>query len=144
MWRGLVESICSGAHFAAPASASGIAEVEAALGVAVPPELQALWLEASGITDRYGAGVWNAERVIRDNLEFRSYPEQNDLYMTFEPCFFFADTGGGDQFFLPIQADGRINRPDVFAWDHENDSRERVASDLRRFVQGWFAGELIR
>jgi len=64
--------------------------------------------------------------------------------MTFEACFFFADAGNGDQFFFPIQADGRINRPDVFVWDHESDSREWVANRLRHFVEEWFSGRLIR
>jgi hypothetical protein len=135
MWRELVESVCSDCRFVTPAAASAVAEVQAALSVPAPPELQALWQEANGVTDRYGDGIWSAEQVVRDNLEFRSYPEQNDLYMSFESCFFFADAGNGDQFFFPIQTDGRINRPDVFVWNHEDDSREWVAGNLRRFVE---------
>jgi hypothetical protein len=144
MWRELVESACSDCRFTTPAAESAAVEVQAALGTPAPSELQALWLEANGIQDRYGDGIWSVDRVIRDNLEFRSYPEQNDLYMTFEACFFFADAGNGDQFFFPIQADGRINRPDVFVWDHESDSREWVANRLRHFVEEWFSGRLTR
>jgi hypothetical protein len=106
--------------------------------------LRAFWQEANGTTDRYGDGIWSAEQVIRTNLEFRSYPEQNDLYMTFEACFFFAGAGNGDQFFFPVQADGQIHRPDVFVWDHESDSRKWVANDLQHFVTAWFAGKLIQ
>jgi len=144
MWREIVGGISSTCTLAAPADEPALTELTAALGVAAPPDLQALWLEANGIRDRHGDGIWSIERVIRDNLEFRSYPEQNDLYMTFESCFFFAGAGNGDQFFFPIQADGRINRPDVFVWNHETDAREWAASDLRRFVEQWFGGRLTR
>src|SRR5690348_12775719 len=62
-----------------------------------------------------------ALRSIRPNNQ-RSYPEQNDLYMPFDPLFVFAWVGNGDLFFFPIQAGG-IHRDDVFLWDHETDSR---------------------
>lgn len=142
MWRELAKSVCLDCRFAAPAAMSAAEEVRAALGVPAPPALQALWQETNGLWNDTGDGIWSAERVIRDNLEFRSYPEQNELYMTFESSFFFA--GMEDLFFFPIQADGHINRPDVFVWSHETDSRELVSRDLRRFVEDWFGDKLIR
>jgi hypothetical protein len=106
------------------------------------PELRSLWLESNGILDRFGDAIWPVERVIRDNLELRSYPEQNELYMPFDPLFCFGHAGNGDLFFYPIQADGKINWPVVFAWDHESDSRKWVADNLQRFVEQWFSGKL--
>jgi SMI1-KNR4 cell-wall len=143
MWRELVEALCSDCHFAPPASDAVLAEVEEALGVAPPSDLRTLWLETNGIRNQYGEGIWSAERVIRDNLEFRSYPEQNDLYMPFEPLFFFAHVCNGDQYFFPIQAGG-IHRLDVFCWDHESDSRFWMANNLWEFVEKWFSGQLER
>jgi hypothetical protein len=144
MWRELITAVCSDCRFAPPATEEAMQEVRAALGIAAPPELCELWSECDGIADRFGDGIWPAERVIRDNLEMRCYPEQNDLYMSFESCFFFADAGNGDLFFFPIQADGGIHRADVFIWDHESDSRRWVANNLQQFAERWFGGELER
>jgi SUKH superfamily protein len=144
MWRQLVEGACSDCSFSPPASETAINDVEAALGVQVPEDLRGLWLEANGIRDRFGDGIWSVEEVVGRNLDLRSHPEQNDLYMSFDSLFCFAGAGNGDLFFLPIQADGRINRPDVFAWNHEIDSREWVAGNLQQFVERWFRGELVR
>lgn len=106
-----------------------------ALSLPVPDELRALWQEANGVRDRYGPMIWSTQAIIEENLELRAYPDQNDLYMTFESMLCFMDDGGGDLFFFPIQADGRVNRPDIFVWKHETDSREWVASSLRQFVE---------
>jgi hypothetical protein len=142
-WRDLVQGICPKCRFEPPASEEALVEVaEALLGVVAPEDLQALWREANGIADAYGDGIWSVERTIRENLELRSYPEQNDMYMPFDPLFCFADAGNGDLFFFPIQAGG-INRRDVFRWDHENDNRVWVASDLQRFVEKWYSGQFF-
>jgi hypothetical protein len=142
MWRELIQAVCAECKCAPPAAEEVLTELETALGVAVPPELRALWLEANGVGDQYGDGIWSVEQTIRDNLEFRSYPEQNDLYMPFDHLLFFAGAGNGDQFFFPIQADGGIHRPDIFVWDHETDSRKWVAGNLERWVEQWYAGKL--
>ena len=97
-----------------------LAEVEEALGIAVPMELLGLWRECNGIAMKYGEGIWTAEETIRENLELRSYPEQNDLYMPFDPLICFAWVGNGDLFFFPIQAGGIHN--------------------LETFVTRWFSG----
>ena len=61
--------------------------------------------------------------------------------MSFDPLFCFAGAGNGDLFFFPIQAGG-INRPDVFLWDHENDSRTWKCGTHQQFVDQWFRGQL--
>jgi len=140
-WQELVQGFNPDCNFAPPATEEVLAEVEEALGVAVPEELLGLWRECNGITGKYGAGIWSAEETIRENLELRSYPEQNDLYMSFDPLFCFAWAGNGDLFFFPIQAGG-IHNADIFIWNHENDSRMWVANDLELFVNKWFRGQL--
>jgi len=42
MWRELVESVCSECTFAPPGDEQSLNDIEAALGVALPPELRAL------------------------------------------------------------------------------------------------------
>ncbi|MQY34015.1 hypothetical protein SRB17_19810 [Streptomyces sp. RB17] len=76
--------------------------------------------ESNGIEGEYGDGlVWSAERIASENQSLREDAELATLYMPFDPLLFFADAGNGDLFaLLP-----RIDRPDVFVWNHEDDSR---------------------
>ena len=53
----------------------------------------------------------------------------------------FADAGNGDQFAFPIVG-GSIRGTDVFAWDHENDSRSWVAPSLQTYLEGWLSGKI--
>ena len=137
-WHNLVRAVCGDCTFAPPASVVEIAEVEAALMVRVPDELAALWRETNGVQSPSGEQIWSAQTVIRQNLELRGNADLNDLYMTFESVLFFAEPGNGDLLFLPIQADGKINRLDIFAWDHETDSRTWTSPNLSRFIETFF------
>jgi hypothetical protein len=62
--------------------------------------------------------------------------------MPFDHLLFFGDAGNGDQFAFSIQADGAIHRPDVFAWNHEDDSRVWVAPTLKVFFERSLAGKI--
>lgn len=143
MWREIIQAACADWAFASPASDASLAEIEAALGVALPEELSALLRETDGVSHReYGYSLlWSAKTILEQNLEFRSYPDQNELYMPFDPLLFFAEAGNGDQFFFPIQAGG-IHRADIFVWDHETDSRTWIASNLQSFIDRWGSGVL--
>ncbi len=79
--------------------------------------------------------IWSTQEVIEENLELRAYPDQNNLYMSFESMLCFMPDGGGDLFFCPIQGDGKVNRSDIFVWKHETDSREWVAPNLQQFLE---------
>ncbi|MFU9037500.1 MULTISPECIES: SMI1/KNR4 family protein [Streptomyces] len=63
--------------------------------------------------------IWSAERIVRENQSLREDSELATLYMPFDPLPFFADAGNGDLFALLA----KIDRPDVFVWNHEDDSR---------------------
>ena len=54
---------------------------------------------------------------------------------------FFGDAGNGDQFAYPIQ-NGKIQRNDIFVWNHEDDSRTWVAPDLKYYIEWWLTGKL--
>jgi len=94
--------------------------------------------------DEYGAGIWSVARLLETNLQMREDSRGSDLYMVFDNLLLIADAGNGDLFAYPIQGDGAINRPDIFLWDHETDSRQWVAGSLQQFVERWFGGELQR
>ena len=140
MWRELVAELTPHASFRPPAPAAAMQEAEEALSQSLPPSLRNLLAESDGIQGEHGLGlVWNVERIVTDNLAFRTSPDFARLYMPFAPLLFFADAGNGDQFaFLSPPVD----RDDIFAWDHEQDSRRWVASNLETYLRWWLTGQL--
>lgn len=139
VWIERVRGLLPDAVFGAPAGSEAIARCEDALGVGLDEDLRALLAEADGIEDEYGGGlVWPVERILDDNRRFRAGPGFADLYMSFDDLLFFADAGNGDQFAFVL----RGGRKDVFAWDHENDSRTWVAPDLEKYLTWWLDGTI--
>ncbi|MDD9943430.1 MAG: SMI1/KNR4 family protein [Myxococcales bacterium] len=61
--------------------------------------------------------------------------------MPFDHLVFFADAGNGDQFALAVRG-GQIRSPDVFVWNHEDDSRSWAAPDVRTYVEWWMTGRI--
>ncbi|WP_234314170.1 MULTISPECIES: SMI1/KNR4 family protein [unclassified Streptomyces] len=115
-----------------PASEQDLIEAERLLGATLPTGLRTLLLESNGVMDEDGTDViWSAEQIARTNQEFRTREDLKGLYMPFDALLFFGDNGGGDQFALPVLP----VRPDVFVWDHENDSRNWVASSMEEYLR---------
>ena len=141
MWREYLEGLGAGVTLAAPASAEAIARAERGLEVELPAELRELLLESDGVTDEYGTElIWPVERILEDNSMFRGNADFAELYMPFDALLFFGDSGGGDQWAFTVLA-GRVRRPDVFVWDHENDSRSWAAPSLRVFLRQRLEGK---
>lgn len=132
MWRDTAQQACSETKFDVPVDAPALRAAELRLGRRLPAALADLLQETNGIRGPYELDtVWPLERIVEDNLRFWSDPMFGGLYMPFEPLLFFGDNGGGDQFAFVRVPDGR---PDVFVWEHEDDSRRWVARDLRDYV----------
>jgi len=128
--------------FSSPASEDLLTAAERDLGVQLPAELREILTESDGVVGEYGLGlVWSLDRIVRDNLAFRANAEFGELLMSFEQLLFFADAGNGDQFFHAIIA-GKIQKPDVFVWNHEDDSRTWVAPDVFTYLKWWLDGTL--
>jgi hypothetical protein len=141
-WRNLIERLTPDCEFSPPATIAQIASVERSLGVALPSHLRALLLESNGVAGQYGLGlVWPVERIEADNREFRSNPDFRDLYMPFDPLLFFADAGNGDHFAFRVLA-GEVRSEDVFAWNHEDDSRSWAVPSLERYLEWWLSGKI--
>lgn len=139
MWRDLINELTLAATFAAGASAEALSEAEANLGGLLPPDLRVLLEESNGVSGEYGLGlVWPIERIVSDNALLRASPDFADLYMPFDPLLFFADAGNGDLFAFVWTP----RRDEVFAWDHETDSRNWVAPSLETYLRWWLAGDL--
>ncbi|MFI0220238.1 SMI1/KNR4 family protein [Streptomyces lydicus] len=114
-----------------PVRASDLAEAERQLGRGLPPELKQLLLECNGVIGRARVDtVWTIDQIVEQNLLFWSDESFVQLYMPFDALLFFGDNGGGDQFAF-VQ---RPQRPDVFVWEHESDSRRWVANNLQDYL----------
>ncbi|MFJ9153372.1 SMI1/KNR4 family protein [Streptomyces sp. NPDC102270] len=143
MWREAAAAVFPGVGLREPAQAGELAAAETHLGRTLPSELHQLLLESNGIIGRTHVDtVWPADQIVETNLHFWSDPTFAQLYMPFAPFLFFGDNGGGDQFAF-VQTP---QRPDIFVWEHESDSRRWVASNLQDYLthclrdggDGWY------
>lgn len=131
MWRQSVREVFPGAGLREPVGASEIVEAERRLGRALPTDLEQLLSESDGVLGHSHVDtVWTLDRIVEQNLRFWSDETFAQLYMSFDALLFFGDNGGGDQFAF-VQ---KPQRPDVFVWEHESDSRRWVANDLRDYL----------
>ncbi|GAA3270928.1 SMI1/KNR4 family protein [Streptomyces lavendulae] len=131
MWRETALQAYPGVGFREPAPAPELAEAERRLGREIPPELKQLLLESNGVIGQTSVDtVWAIDQIVEQNRVFWSDPSFAQLYMPFDALLFFGDNGGGDHFAF-VQ---RPQRPDIFVWEHETDSRRWVAGDLRDYL----------
>jgi cell wall assembly regulator SMI1 len=124
--------------FRAPASADAIQACEAQLGHRLPDHLRQLLAETNGIEGEYGLGLlWSTQRIASDNAYLRNDADVRDSFMPFAGLVFFADAGNGDQFAVSLSGNH-----DVYAWNHEDDSRAWVAPTVMRYLEEWMTGRL--
>lgn len=142
MWRDELQKLSKDLTFQSPASDTEIARITHDLGVELPDELREILSESNGVVGEYGLGLlWDGTRIREDNLRFRNASEFPDLYMPFHNLLFFGDAGNGDQFAFTILRDG-VTRPDIFVWNHEDDSRSWIAPSLKTFYVWWLTGKI--
>ncbi|WP_338930381.1 SMI1/KNR4 family protein [Streptomyces netropsis] len=139
VWTDLVTALPGPAAFQPAASEASLFRCANLLRHPLPQDLAALLRESNGIEGEYGDGlIWSVERIVSENLTMRQDAELATLYMPFDPLLFFADAGNGDLFaLLP-----GISRPDVFVWNHEDDSRTWVAPSLAKYLEWWLTGRI--
>ncbi|MFI6007979.1 SMI1/KNR4 family protein [Streptomyces sp. NPDC051243] len=143
MWREAATAVFPGVGFREPAQAPELAAAEKQLRRTLPAELRQLLLESNGVIGHtHVATVWPINQIVQTNLHFWSDQAFAQLYMPFTPFLFFGDNGGGDQFAF-VQTP---ERPDIFVWEHESDSRRWVANNLQDYLSralrdggdGWY------
>ncbi|WP_328443905.1 SMI1/KNR4 family protein [Streptomyces sp. NBC_00386] len=131
MWRETAAQTFPGVGLREAVQESGLAVAQERLGRPLPAELRALLLESDGVIGHTDTDtVWPLDRIVEQNLLFWSDETLARLYMSFDAFLFFGDNGGGDQFAF-VQ---RPERPDIFVWEHESDSRRWVAGGLRDYL----------
>ncbi|MFK0180669.1 SMI1/KNR4 family protein [Streptomyces xanthochromogenes] len=132
MWREAASQAFGGTEFQDPAQEAALVAAEELLGGRLPAELRKLLLETNGVIGHSGVDtVWSIGQIIEQNLSFRTDASLAGLYMPFDPLLFFGDNGGGDQFAF-VQSP---ERPDIFVWEHETDSRRWVAGHLKEYLE---------
>lgn len=143
MWKELLLNLTQDCEFHDPVAVFYLDEAETTLNLKLPSDLRELLRESNGIEGQYGLGLlWPLNKILDENRRFREKAEFRHLYMPFDHLLFFADAGNGDQFAFAIHADGQIHRPDIFAWNHEDDSRTWVAPSLRKYFEWWLTGTI--
>jgi len=141
-WKEHIAAICAQASFSEPAGEQTLSAAETQLGMQLPDELRELLAESNGVRGEYElALIWPIERIVADNRLFREDESFKTLYMPFDGLLFFADAGNGDQFAFAV-AGGQVRRPDIFVWNHEEDSRTWLAKDLCDYLEGWISGRI--
>jgi hypothetical protein len=142
MWREIISMVEPKAIFFIGATESQVVAFERAIHVTLPDDLKNLLQESNGVRGEFGLRlIWSIEETSQHNLEMRhNLPFISD-YMSFDHLVFFADAGNGDRFAFGI-IQGAVKRPDIFVWDHENDSRSWVAPSLRHYLDWWLTGKL--
>ncbi|MFJ1656272.1 SMI1/KNR4 family protein [Streptomyces sp. NPDC088337] len=138
MWKEAAAEALPEVEFRPPVDATALAKAERRLGRGLPAKLTALLMETNGMVGEYGTDVvWSLDRIVEQNLLFWSPDTFPGVYMPFDPLLFFGDNGGGDQFAFVLTPE----RPDIFVWDHENDSRLWAARELEDYLHRSLAGD---
>jgi hypothetical protein len=128
--------------FGSPVDSARFDDVKVMLDVEIPEDLRDFLSEADGVLDEYAAPlVWDLETMIDENLEFRKNADFKNLYMPFDAMLFFGAGGNGDLFFFPIQ-NKKVRNRGVFRWDHETDSRSKIAPSLNQFLVRALNGQI--
>jgi cell wall assembly regulator SMI1 len=137
-WKEMIQRVHPDYTFHEPATPEQIAQVEQTFNVTLPDELKQLLLESNGVQLAYGTEfLWSVETILKENLSMR----QEVDWMPFDHLLFFGGTGDGNLSAFPI-INGQIDRPEVFIWDHENDSRMWAGETLKRYIELYLNNEL--
>lgn len=142
MWKQQIVKYSGEMRFFPPATKKAITRVEEILNVNFPPSLISLLSESNGVLDEYGLGlVWDLERIEQENSTKRKNQDFVDHYMPFHHLLLFGDAGNGDLYAFSI-INGKIQRKDVYAWNHEDDSRMWVAASLEIYIEKALTGDI--
>ncbi|ANC08487.1 MULTISPECIES: SMI1/KNR4 family protein [Bacillus cereus group] len=141
MWKDTIHSISSNLSLKNPATKEELTDIQQCLHVELPNDLYQLLQETNGIEGEYGDFIWSASKIKTENMNMRNIADFKDLYMPFGCLLFFADGGNGDLFGYSI-LNGKVQRDDIYVWNHENDSRTWIAPSLEIFMEWWESGKI--
>lgn len=140
----------AGFNFELPIDEALLVQFHQTFGLTLPDQLTQLYEQTNGVQQTIivnskkiviGDLIWPLEYTIRQNIEMRTHSTFANLYMPFDHLLFFADAGNGDLFAFAV-LNKKIRNPDIFVWNHENDSRTWVAPSLEQFVEWRIQGKI--
>lgn len=117
------------------ASEEELAAVERALHVKLPAELKSFLSTANGDSWLF----FSAKQIIDNNINTKKALE--DSYDNLEPLLFFAGNGCGDYFAYEILGESSQDHI-ILRWNHENNSRDKVADDLSDLIQKYYTDQI--
>lgn len=139
MWTELLATLPDQVVVTPPAPETAFEEASCLLGQPLPAELVSVLRESNGVEGEYGLGlIWPIARIVAENLALRSDVEMASRFMPFDSLLFFGDAGNGDLFAVVPHT----SRPDVYAWNHMDDSRTWVAPGLATYLEWWLTGRI--
>jgi cell wall assembly regulator SMI1 len=142
MWREYIQQWEHNPIFLPGATATQIAEVEAALQVSLPEDLKGLLSETNGVPGKYDISlIWSTDQLIARNREMRT-PLMRANYLPFDHLLFFTSAGNGDQFAYGV-IEGEVKYQRIYVWNHEDDSRVSVAWSLKDFLERSYNGKML-
>ena len=137
-WKTLFLALPGEIDLQQAATETMISHAESQLSIRFHEDLRGALLSANGVSDRsnYSSLLWPVEKIVEENLAYRSNSSFRELYMPFDNLLLFADSGNGDLFAYAIMADGNAAyRADIFLWDHEPDGRVWFAGRLESYIR---------
>ncbi|MFJ6900700.1 SMI1/KNR4 family protein [Streptomyces hokutonensis] len=131
MWLQWIEELQESVQYAPPATSEDLDQAARTLGRPLPDDLVFLLQETNGLSNQGVDIVWSIQRIVRDNIAFRSDTTLLQQFMSFDPLLFFGDNGDDDAFAF-VQLPQRL---DVFFWNRATDGRSWAANSLRSYVE---------
>jgi hypothetical protein len=126
-WRDVVQAVLPSAQFTAGAPADDLAGAAGRLG-ALPEDLHGLLSETDGVRRPDGVDlIWPLDRIVHDNHELRSHPDNKARYGPMDDLLVFGDDadGGGDRV-----AFGPPGPVQILLWTPGTDARLPLATNL--------------
>lgn len=141
--------IASKPAFYPAASATNIADTEAALNAALPASLRSLLWETNGVMEMMAIDggewfesmwlLWAIPEMVEQNRFFRTATQVGNDKRDFHKLVFFANAGtDGILFAFPVE-DG-VCLPRIDVWHPIRNTLDELTPSLEDFLRGWLTG----
>jgi hypothetical protein len=137
-WKAFITDLAIGSKqtitFGEGASTAELDGLETEFNFRLPAQYRELMLQTNGVFGEYELPIVDDFAAVREmNREARS--SSHDGCMPLDHLFFISDMyGNGDLVGYGIRRD-RWEFPSLFRWDHEDDSRQWEAPDLKTWLE---------
>jgi hypothetical protein len=136
-WKAFISELAADSEqtltFSEPVSNAELDALEAEFGFRLPQQYRELMLQSNGVVCEYDSVIDDLAAVCDMNREARS--SSHDGCMPLDHLFFISSVyGNGDLVGYGIRRD-EWGYPSLYRWDHEDDSRNYEAPDLKSWLE---------